>query len=608
MYQCTPPDLESALQSIRGIQYSRTFTSELKDLTSRFNCPYKGYKTGPSSTRQIYICSFSGEGCQSFIEFKLSDGKLYYIDGNHIHNHEISSFMSKAVLSTLDTHTIEKIRTMTRYGSDASTIRRILDLKCSPDVLYYYRRDILREEGESEVEEMIKEVSQWEDWKILLFNSEGHTIDDKHFYCAIFLNARVCQMPYADDIVITDDTMCSNHFSMHVSALLVIDYNDNTQLLGFGFLPGKSSEEFGFFFQNVKETLKTEIRLFILDRSIAQLNGIRNSYMADYIFCSKHISRNLEDNFGAGSEIVLRYHSFVNGNITEEDFEYYISDTIASIESRHELGARCLKDLIIEKDHWYPTRITEKIHLGNITTNRAEGFFGTFKRLQGKQQQTLAIVCRCMHILAERLMAITFLETASPLSSRIISPTESLLVGKLASLVLELEYKSLNSNLPFIQYGNICCYTAAVYNLPCRHILAEKMAVIESDMPLLSLNDIPSRFHSFSMQLSRNVSAQIVSNDIKVPEFVWNRTNIIARFMATTDAVLRCPELKNKLAEYFNFCEKMQVSKNIDPPKTKLPGRQLSTASQFVGKKKHFASRSCNNSKVGQKTLNSYFK
>lgn len=210
---------------------------------------------------------------------------------------------------------------------------------------------------------------------------------------------------YAHDIIITDDTMCSNHFDLPVSVILVIDPHYNTQLVGFGFLPGKCTNDFEFFFAKFKEVIQENILLFIFDHSLAQLHGILNTFLSsNYVFCRKHISRNLEDNFGKGSEILSKYYEMMNERLHEEDFLIFIDAKIKYLEGEGLPDPKALKDLLNEKEHWLPSQDNRKLHRNNLTTNREEGFFGIFKRLIGSNQQTLTMVYRCIRILTERLM------------------------------------------------------------------------------------------------------------------------------------------------------------------------------------------------------------
>lgn len=504
--------------------------------------------------------------------------------------------MTCAVQSLLDSDTIEKVRAATRYGADASTIRQNLNLSCHC----------------CEVDEMMEEIKNWDDWKILLCNENGSIGVQSHFYCAIFINLRVVQMEYAHDIILTDDTMCATHFNLPISVLLTVDPHDNTQMTGFGFLPGKCTSDFEFFFFKYKENIGRDIRLFILDRSLAQINGITSVYQgSDYIFCHKHISRNLEDNFGAGSDIVTKYYDFMNEKLTEDLFINYIQQKIVEFESKGLLGCKALKDLLEFREHWFPRYVNKKMHRNNLTTNRAEGFFGTFKRMIGKKPQTLAIIVRCLKILAERLMAISFLEIFQHLDLPIMLPDEGIIIGKIATEIIRDEYKRYKENIQSNEYYGFCCYTRCIYGLPCRHIIAEKAINSENGL-LLAASDVNPTYYFYSHQIMQNKAVDIISDEIRKSEPIWNRTNIIAHFMSLTDEIIRCPEIKEKLLNFFSYCDSLKLSVNKDPPVHKVSGRPLQNASQFVSNSKiprYKKNRTnVNKNKGTQRSLDRYFK
>lgn len=618
----TPPPLLQGLIELNGkdlADIQPKLTKFIKNLSIQYNCPFISKNTGYRQCTQLYSCSMASEGCQAYIEFKIVNSKVYYLGGFHTHNHEVSNFMTQAVQSYLSADIIEKIRTATRYGADASTIRRKFNLRCSPDVLYYYRRDLLHDGECCEVDEMLQEIGNWEDWKILFISEDGTIAESNHFYCAVFINLRVARMEYAHDIIITDDTMCATHFSLPVSILLTVDPHDNTQVTGFGFLPGKCTTDFEFFFSKYKDAIENTVRLFILDRSQAQICGISTVYPdTDYIFCRKHISRNLEDNFGAGSDVVLKYYQFMNEKITEELFVQYIELKIDELKENGSLGAKALCILLDSQDHWFPRCINKKIHRNNLTTNRAEGFFGTFKRLIGNKPQTLAIVVRCLRILSERLMAISFLETYPHLGLPIILPNDATLIGKFASDVITNEYEKYKNNLQSSSYCGYCCYISCVYGLPCRHFIAEK-AQNSFDSVLLQITDINPIYYWRSHAILQNTAAEIITSEIEKQEPVWNRTNIIATFMSLTDNIIRCPEVKEKILEFFRYCDSLKLSTTRDPPVQKTSGRPLQNAAQFVSTAKSplYKKNKKNANKTrlqltahkerGQKSLYSYF-
>lgn len=309
----------------------------------------------------------------------------------------------------------------------------------------------------------------------------------------------------------------------------------------------------------------------------------------------------------------------MNERMTEESFVQYMELKIVELEEKGNLGARALRDLLNSQDHWFPRCVNLKIHRNNLTTNRAEGFFGTFKRLIGNKPQTLAMVVRCLRILSERLMAISFLEIYSQLSLPIMVPNEASLIGKFASDIIKNEYKMYKDNRQSISYGEQCCYIKCVYGLPCRHFIADR-AQNSFDSVLLHITDINQIYYWKSHAILYNTAVEIITSEIDKQEPIWNRTNIIARFMSLTDTIIRCPEVKEKILHFFRYCDSLKLSANADPPVQKTPGRPLQNAAQFVSTSKSplYKKNKKNANKTrtkpasvtvrGQKSLYSYYK
>lgn len=116
-------------------------------------------------------------------------------------------------------------------------------------------------------------------------------------------------------------------------------------------------------------------------------------------------------------------------------------------------------------------------------------------------------------------------------------------------------------------------------------MIAEKISHLTAG-PIITIYDVPRVYYWRSHQLQQNVVAEIISANIDHAEPIWNRTNIIAKFMSLTDDIVRCPELKDRIIKFSQYCEMQKVTHNIDTPLLKSPGRKFSNAAQFVSTSK----------------------
>lgn len=164
-------------------------------------------------------------------------------------------------------------------------------------------------------------------------------------------------------------------------------------------------------------------------------------------------------------------------------------------------------------------------------------------------------VIRCLaafHLIRKRLMAISFLEIFQHLDLPIMLLDEGIIIGKLATEIILDEYKRYKENIQSNEYYGFCCYTRCIYELPCRHIIAQKAINSENGL-FLAVSDINPTYYFYSYQIMQNKAVDIISDEIRKSEPIWNRTSIIAHFMSLTNEIIRCTEIKEKLLNFFHI-------------------------------------------------------
>lgn len=85
-----------------------------------------------------------------------------------------------------------------------------------------------------------------------------------------------------------------NMYGLPLEAILVIDQEGHSQLLGYSILPNKAKESFETFFRDYISFSRKPFRIVIVDRLEAQFNSITKIFLQSYIvFCLVHIRKDL---------------------------------------------------------------------------------------------------------------------------------------------------------------------------------------------------------------------------------------------------------------------------------------------------------------------------
>ena len=86
---------------------------------------------------------------------------------------------------------------------------------------------------------------------------------------------------------------CIKHQQIKYPIIVAIGLDENriSQLIGFGIIPRKSSDNFYLFFEQLSQ--KYSVRVFVCDRLRAQAKSIKKYFNSHLLYCKIHIRRNI---------------------------------------------------------------------------------------------------------------------------------------------------------------------------------------------------------------------------------------------------------------------------------------------------------------------------
>ena len=328
------------------------------------------------------------------------------------------------------------------------------------------------------------EMKKWPNWSNIIIKD-----DENRFLSAYVFHDRIVGTNYANDIIVIDDTSCTNYYKKPVIAAIVEDEKGYVQHLLYAITSHRTKAAFICYFNELKMQVGS-VRVFICDRNEAQINAIKAVFPQSFIiYCHIHIGKNIKDK--AGKEMFYYYQQMINEQLSEEmmlaKFNNYI------IENPDSQGANLLITLISEKEHWLPSIIQNYMHLKNTTSNRVEGFFGSLKTLTDHKILTFGLLVKAMYVKGESLLMHSANEKKYELDSILMKKDDSAKVGNFAISIINEEYNNAKSQKISIKYGSNCCNVNKFFGLPCRHLIFERDQL--GQYPLLSIYDIKSRWY-----------------------------------------------------------------------------------------------------------------
>lgn len=116
---------------------------------------------------------------------------------------------------------------------------------------------------------MINEIETHKNWTHFVIT------DDQNKLKALYiLHNRIVENEYPHDVIIIDDTACTNYYALPLVALIAVDENYWNELLSFALIDSREQISFINYFQKLKEVIG-DIRVFVTDRNLSQINRIK---------------------------------------------------------------------------------------------------------------------------------------------------------------------------------------------------------------------------------------------------------------------------------------------------------------------------------------------
>ena len=394
----TPGDLINCFRKLnkQTINSLEDLVHYIHDVSISLGSPFVSVKTGPTRKIQQFACQFhnSNYQCKALVSYYYDKetNTIFLEEMCNQHTHPISEILPTKSRNTLTYLQRSRIQIATQEGFKATTIKRKENLVCSKDVLYASRRRILKELREDEIKILLAIMCDYNNW------TNGIFIDETNkFVCCFSLHNHMLNCPYARDIVIIDDTSCTNFYGKPLITMIVEDENGKNQVLSFGIMEDRCKNSFRIYFSNVKKLIG-DIEVFVTDRNFTQIDAVCELWPnAIIIYCTRHIGKNIKDK--VSKEMYEEFQKMLHNKKTEEELLKDFRDYIVAHQDTQ--ASNVLQGLLDSTEHWLSSITSKYMHRGNSTSNRVEGFFGSFKNFTdhdilslGELVKTIYIYCR----------------------------------------------------------------------------------------------------------------------------------------------------------------------------------------------------------------------
>ena len=194
--------------------------------------------------------------------------------------------------------TINQISFQTQLGVLTGRIRSNLDVEIGSTLFYNIRRSVIHEEKTEDLVQLIQFLREGNQISIIV-HDPNDTLESITIIDNDMLNTN-----YASDIAIMDDTAMTNMYGLPIEAIIVVDQEDHSQLLGYSVFANKSEDSFSSFFKDYSALNAPQFRIVVVDRLEAQYNALEEHFPDTYIiFCLVHIRRDLLSYFNSNDEI-----------------------------------------------------------------------------------------------------------------------------------------------------------------------------------------------------------------------------------------------------------------------------------------------------------------
>lgn len=536
------------------------------NITSRAHkVPYSSYKTGTTRKIQHYKCSLANKcNCKSYIKFKFENG-FHIVDACWKHSHSLDEYFIQSHINCCSKEIISNIHEQQKFNISPGQIRSNLGLTIPSKQFYEIRRSIIKFQKEEDFNKLIDFLKD-DDFQCTLSKNDNNILSG-----ITMVNQRVSSTSYAKNIVFVDDTALTNEYDWPLEVMIVIDQEGKDQLLAFGLFPDRTTSSFFEFFVNVRKMTKFFPRVIISDRSEAQTNGIENAYPESiHMFCLRHLGKDLLKYFKNDSEIIQTYYNMINYNFLSYDkFINLLNNKISHMENSIP-GKNTLKWMINNLSSWLPIIYIENGIINDWTTNRVEGFFGSFKKTFGFKKISISQLCKNLIIHSKTLLqnSLSSRSSSNSFYSNIccIHSDDIPKIGRLALNIISKEYTDYRAGKDNFPFCRLCIMRKknSDSTLPCRHLMNENNTII-------SLEQIPSFYLREDKELLPTIFK--FQNKIFSPKLSLEYSDIMAQIAPFASIAKYNPNIANEIKNSIQRLEKLkpQLSSGM-PNKYIFPG------------------------------------
>ena len=324
--------------------------TRIKDESIKYICPYSCIDSNfNKNDRNIYymkfVCKFHTQrlgNCKSSFLLRIKDNVIItFTFLCHYHNHKINNYSIGSKVPLLTSQQIEKMQNDAEIGMPTSLIRRFH----APDITSNQMYNIIRKHKNMRFENEIQHLYQYTQSLKNKYDIIWKNDSENKFKSLLMINARIRDRPYSRNIVVIDDTECTNRFNYPLLPFLVFDEHNKVQMLAISIIINKEKKSFIDILQSLKLAISS-IRIFIVDRLKAQVEAIKHVYPESFwVFCHVHIGRNIESKFGRNTFVASLFWNFVRKKISEEEYVNELKKLLCNTDSRH------VQNLLDEIDH-----------------------------------------------------------------------------------------------------------------------------------------------------------------------------------------------------------------------------------------------------------------
>lgn len=586
----TPTEFVNFLNSLleKRIDEFDNLKQYIKDESIKNACPYSCrnsniYKENANFQYINFVCKFHTDKksqCKSRFCIKIENKVIRAIQFiNKIHNHRIDKLFVGSKVPLLTSEQKANMRKQAQMGLPSPLIRRFNAPDLLPNQLYNTIRNFKNKNFENQIEKLYN-FSQTlkKDYDVIWKNNTNNI-----FQSLLIINSFIKNCPYSQDIVMIDDTECTNNFQYPFVPFYVFDEHNKMQMLAVGIITSKEERSFCDIFRSLKLAVEN-VRVFIIDRLPSQISALNKVYPSSFLaYCRLHISRNIKSKMGRNSEVNMLFWKFVKKEITEEKFKNDLQNIINQTNSKH------LTKLLSDIDHYNPYILKNLRVRGHYTTNAIEGSFGNLKKWTDHKILPLHEILKLFIGQAEILLK-------NHLNCNIVQLDSRTYKGRMLGLYAvekiqkrikkckELIVQSLNTD-PIISQNAVCklknC-NCKHGDLPCIHQLYHR--IINNSLSLINEEEIPDIYflQNYDKPDPKINSTLIVENE---QEENWEYNVTLDKLRYWADVAQRSEQAREHLRKFFAEGEKLK--RTIDPNAKhvlKIPGAQPTVPSATVEK------------------------